>query len=168
VEGAVSQAVVEAPEAMVSRFLAALRQGDRETIASLLTAGARQETVRLGYEINVPGDPTAKYEVGRVEPVGDGKNEVFVSSIWTEDLGEGQVHTFEAVWICKREDQGWRISGLAIQDPASGEPLVFDFEKLEEVFKKMEQMEQPSPEGGETVRQAANPGESGEASLPVE
>ncbi len=147
----------ESPEAMVGRFLEALRKGDRETVATLLTSGARQETVRHGFEINPPGDPTSKYTVGQVEMVNGEHPEALVSSTWTHDLGEGEVFTFEAVWITRREVDGWRVSGLAVHDPQSEQPVVFNFENLEEVFHKKEQVEQAAETPAEPTRQAVNP-----------
>ncbi len=150
-------AAVEPPEQVVGRFLEALRNGDRDTVASLLTTAAREETVRLGYEINPPGDPSSKYEVGRVEFVNGDNPEALVSSTWTHDLGDGELFTFEAVWITRREDAGWRVSGLAVHDPQNEQPLVFNFENLAEVFEMKEQVEQAAEMPAEPARQAANP-----------
>jgi hypothetical protein len=113
--------------------------------------------VRLGYEINPPGDLNSKYEVGRVERVAGPPEEAFVSSVWTHNLGNGEVYSYEAVWIARREPEGWRISGLAVTEPENAAPLVFNFEKLDEVFEKKSQVEQ-SGETGEPARQALNPG----------
>jgi hypothetical protein len=155
-EGVGAAAHVEPPAAVVSRFLDALRRGEKETVASLLTSAARAETVRMGYEINPPGDLNSKYEVGRVETVPGPPEEAFVSSIWTHDLGNGEVFSYEAVWIARRETEGWRISGLAVTEPETASPLVFNFEKLDEVFEKKSQVEQAG-EVGESARQALNP-----------
>jgi hypothetical protein len=155
-DSSVAAEQVEAPAAVVTRFLDALRRGEKETVASLLTSAARAETVRLGYEINPPGDPASKYEVGRVEIVPGPPEEAYVSSLWTHDLGNSELFTYEAVWIARREPEGWRISGLAVSEPESDAPLVFNFEQLEEVFEKKNQVEQT--EGvGESARQAQNP-----------
>jgi hypothetical protein len=96
-------AQVEPPDAVVTRFLDALRRGEKEAVARLLTSAARAETVRLGYEINPPGDLNSKYEVGRVERVAGPPEEAFVSSVWTHNLGNGEVYSYEAVWIARRE-----------------------------------------------------------------
>jgi hypothetical protein len=142
---------------VVSRFLEALRSGDKATVAALLTTAAQQETVRLGYEINPPGDPSSKYEVGRVQQVDGDPQEAYVSSVWTHDVGNGETFSFEAVWIAKQEAEGWRVSGLAVKDPQSEEPLVFNFENLEEVFEKKELVEQTNGPSEDTARQALNP-----------
>jgi hypothetical protein len=135
----------ESPDSVVARFLEALRRGDRETVASLLTNAAREETVRLGYHINPPGDPSCKYEVGRVE-MSDSAGDALVSSTWTNDVGNGELFSFEVVWIVKREAADWRVGGFAVTDPQSGQPLVFNFENLQEVFETKEQVEQAAPD----------------------
>jgi hypothetical protein len=162
--GTVAQ--IEPPAAIVTRFLDALRRGEKETVATLLTSAARAETVRLGYEINPPGDPTSQYQVGRVETVPGPPEEAYVSSLWTHDLGNGEVFSYEAVWIVRREPEGWRISGLAVSEPESEAPLVFNFEKLDEVFEKKSQAE--AEPAGEAARQAQNPGAGGNTVLPLE
>jgi hypothetical protein len=144
---AASSASVEPPESVIARFLEALRAGDENAVAGLLTNAARQETVRLGYQINPPGDPTSTYQVGRIEYSGEQQNEALASSVWTHDLGDGEMFSFEAVWILKRESEGWRVSGLAVSDPGNEQPLVFNFENLEEVFQKKDLVEQATADG---------------------
>lgn len=149
------------PDVVVTQFLEALREGNKEVVASLLTAAARSETVRLGYEINPPGDPSSQYLVGRVEMPDRAGGDALVNSTWTHDLGGGEMHTYEVVWIVKQEEAGWRVSGLAVTDPQTEQPLVFNFENLQEVFDKKEQVETAQDANAPAARQAQAPAQDG-------
>ena len=78
------------------------------------------------------------------------------------------VDTSAIVAIARREPEGWRISGLAVSEPESEAPMVFNFEQLEEVFQMKDQVEQAEGTGegtGDPARQAQNPDVSLQPSL---
>jgi hypothetical protein len=91
----------------------------------------------------------------------DPEGDALVSSTWTNDVGNGELFSFEVVWIVKRQGADWRVGGFAVTDPQSGQPLVFNFENLQEVFETKEQVEQAAPDANSPAeRQVQNPADS--------
>src|SRR5687768_283259 len=102
------------PDQVVSVFLDALKNGDTATKASLLTTKALEETTRHEFEVNPQAAPNAQYEVHQPEFVPNNPKGAHVTSVWTETFEDGQV-TYEVVWVLRRQAEGWRIAGMAIE-----------------------------------------------------
>jgi hypothetical protein len=102
------------PDKVVSVFLDALKNGDTSTKASLLTTKALEETTKHEFEVNPQSAPNAQYEVHPPEFLQNNPNGAHVTSVWTETYEDGQI-TYEVVWVLRRESQGWRIAGMAIE-----------------------------------------------------
>lgn len=129
------------PQEAVTEFLNALRGGDKETTAALLTAKAREETTAHDLVVEPPGAPNATYTVGNVEPVEGEPGAVYVACIWTENEAGNDPLSFEVVWIVRQENTGWRIAGMATRLPDTDEPVVLNFEDLSELEDAMRQAE---------------------------
>jgi hypothetical protein len=124
------------PATIVSQFLDAVRTGNDEKALSLLTATARQKAIETNQRPHPRASDTAKFEVGEVTLVGD--DIARVKGTWT-DLDEfGQSQTDHAIWVCRREAEGWRVGGVAAVIEGFEEPLLLDFEKPDEMAKKQE------------------------------
>jgi len=117
------------PKEVVQLFLDSMRAGNGARLSSLLSSLAREEIKRKQLEIAPLGSPNAVFNVGKAEPEGEG---MLVSSTWTEPEQAGQGATkLDVVWELRKESEGWRICGMAV-DPMNGDEVqIVDFERLE-------------------------------------
>ena len=117
------------PKEVVRLFLNSMRQGNGAQLSSLLSSLAREEIKRKQLEIAPLGSPLATFQMGEVAEQDGG---MLVSSTWTEPEQDGQPATeLEVVWELRKETEGWRICGMAV-DPKNGDEIqIVDFEKLE-------------------------------------
>ncbi len=124
------------PKEVVRLFLDSMRQGNGAQLSSLLSSLAREEIKRKQLEIAPLGSPMATFQIIEAAEQDGG---MLVSSTWTEPEQAGQPATeLEVVWELRKETEGWRICGMAV-DPKNGDDVqIVDFEKLEP--------EQPAPD----------------------
>jgi hypothetical protein len=142
------------PDKVVTVFLDALKNGDTSTKASLLTAKALAETTKHEFEVNPQSAPNAQYQVHPPEFLASNPNGAHVTSVWTESYEDGQI-TYEVVWVLRRETQGWRIAGMAIELIPNQPPSFLNFEDPADMAAKYnEAMAAQQPPAAET---AANP-----------
>jgi hypothetical protein len=133
-----SDAIAKAgsPEKAVADFLEAVRTGNDELAAKMLSAVARQKTAALNRNVTPPASDTAKFSVGKVDYVGnDGAR---VACTWTDLDPDGQPKTDEAIWVVRRESDGWRIAGVAAQVFPGEPPLLLNFENPDDMFRKQQ------------------------------
>lgn len=124
-----------APEQVVTVFLNALRAGDSPTTESLLTSKAREELAKHQLSVDVQSAPNSVYEVRAAEGVPGDQGGAHVSSVWTEKFDDGE-ETYEIVWALRRQPEGWRLAGMAMQ-LIPGQPMQFlNFENPEDMLKK--------------------------------
>ncbi len=123
------------PAAAVTVFLDALRRGDDQKILEMYTVRAREEAARLNEHFAPRGSDTAEFQVGEVEYLGD--DGARVACRWTDLDQNGQPHTMQFQWTMRREPRGWRVAGM-IATPFPGEdPVLLDFENLDETIRKV-------------------------------
>ncbi len=117
------------PKEVVRLFLDSMRQGNGAQLSSLLSSLAREEIKRKQLEIAPLGSPLATFQIVEAAEQDGG---MLVSSTWTEPEQAGQPATeLEVVWELRKEPEGWRICGMAV-DPKNGDEVqIVDFEKLE-------------------------------------
>jgi len=117
------------PKEVVRLFLDSMRQGNGAQLSSLLSSLAREEIKRKELEIAPLGSPMATFQIIEAAEQNGG---MLVSSTWTEPEQPGQPPTeLEVVWELRKEPDGWRICGMAV-DPKNGDEIqIVDFEKLE-------------------------------------
>jgi hypothetical protein len=145
------------PEHVVQTFLDAMKNGDIGTKAALLTQKAREETARENFEINPQGAAGAQYEVRPAEYLPENPNGAHVTSVWTETYPDGTVK-YDVVWVLRRQAEGWRIAGMAIELVPGQPPAFLNFEDAADMTKKYEEaMAATQPAAAEV---AANPGDS--------
>ena len=133
--GAESGAQLDGPAAAVHEFLEALRTGNDDRASKMLTTLARQKAAALNRNVTPPASDTARFTVGRVEYVND--DGARVACTWTDD-DEGQPKTDEAVWVLRREDDQWRICGVAAKLPWGDTPLLLNFEDPDDMVRKQQ------------------------------
>jgi hypothetical protein len=137
-DGNYSQAAVklEPPAAAVAEFLEAVRTGNDEKAAKMLSTAARQKTAALNRNVTPPASDTARFAVGKVDWVGeDGAR---VACTWTDIDGDGQPKTDEAIWVVRREPEGWRIVGVAAMVFPGELPVVLNFEDPEDMLRQQQ------------------------------
>ncbi len=124
---------------VVDEFLEAVRTGDDQRAAALLTPLARQRTAEMQMVVAPPGSDTAKFEVCEVRLVDFGAE---VATNWTDLDTDGRRHTDRILWRLRKEPDGWRIAGMASQ-VFPGEPeIVLNFEDPAEMLRKQQQAEE--------------------------
>ena len=136
----VSQTGADAtPDQVLAEFLEAVRAGDDDKAARLLTPLARKKTSEMEMVVAPPGSDTAKYQVLGVELVGD---DARVTSDWTDLDGDGRPHTDRIEWIMRKGAEGWRIAGMATRVFADREPIELNFEDPADMLRKQQQAEE--------------------------
>jgi len=146
------------PEQVVTIFLNALRTGDSPTTESLLTTKAREELAKHELSVDVQSAPNAVYEVRAAEGVPGDPSGAHVSSVWTEKFDDGE-EKYEIVWALRRQQEGWRLAGMAMQ-LIPGQPMQFlNFENPEDMLKKKDDaiaaMQAPAAETAQQPASAA-------------
>jgi hypothetical protein len=128
--------IPDSPAAAVGVFLEALRTGNDETAAKMLSAVAREKTASLNRNVTPPASDTARFSVGKVEYIND--DGARVACTWTDIDEDGQPKTDKAIWVLRREEEGWRVVGLAAQIFPGEAPLLLNFEDPEDMFRKQQ------------------------------
>lgn len=126
------------PEQVVATFLQALRSGDSATTEALLTTKARQELARHAMSVDVQSAPHASYQVHAAQFLADHPDNAHVSSVWTEKFEDGE-ETYEIIWALRRQPEGWRVAGMAMQLVPDQPPQFLNFEDPEEMLRKREE-----------------------------
>jgi len=154
-----SPASVTSPTDVISSFLTALRDGDEQTTAALLTSLARAETSRRNLTVRPPGAPSAEFKIGNVEYIGPQQDGAHVTSTWTEDDDAGNRIAYEVVWVMRHQTEGWRIAGLAANLTAGEPPVFLNFENPDEMIAKQQRAEQIAAEYDKNppIQQARQP-----------
>jgi hypothetical protein len=140
-DGAVPAAAKsEGPAEAVHRFLEAVRTGNDELASQMFTPVARKKVNDLGMQVAPRGSDTAKFEVGKVEMVGqDGAR---VASKWTDLDPDRKLATYDVVWVLRHESEGWRVAGMVTTAFKGEPPLLLDFEQPEETKRRLELLEE--------------------------
>jgi len=147
------------PDQVLTVFLNALRSGDSPTTESLLTAKAREELAKHSLSVDVQSSPSSTYQVRPGEGVAGDPNGAHVSSVWTEKFDDGE-ETYEIVWALRRQNEGWRVAGMAMQ-LLPGQAMQFlNFEDPADMLKKKDEaiaaIQQQQPPVAETAQQPAS------------
>lgn len=134
---AVSAPAADGPEAAVRQFLEAVRTGDDKKTEAMFTRLAREKIKEMeDIQVAPPGSDTASFEVGKAEYLAeDGAR---VTSKWTDLDREGKPRTDEITWMLRKENDGWRIAGMAATVFEGEDPLLLDFENPKETLRKLE------------------------------
>lgn len=161
---------VPPPDVAVMEFLNAVKRGDDERSAQMLTPLARQKTAELDMVVAPPGSDTATFKVGQVELVADGEV-AHVESTWTDLGDDGKPRDESIIWMLRREPEGWRIAGMATELFEGELPLLLNFEDPQDMLEKerlaqeeiLRRQQAPSGEAAATMQQ---PGASEAATQP--
>jgi hypothetical protein len=150
------------PAGVVYQFLEGIRKGDDNSASQLMSTVAREKIGQQGLQIAPQGSDTAKFEVGKVEYVAEGGARV--AATWTDYNENRQLDTKNMLWVVRKDPEGWRIMGLAAEVFPGEAPLLLDFEKPEEMMKKLEWLQEEYRRRAEAgTVQAQKPQNSSEA-----
>ena len=127
------------PDQVTFEFLEAVRTGDDNKAARLLTPLARKKTTEMEMVVAPPGSDTATFKVHGVERVEDSAH---VTADWTDLDSDGRPHTDRIIWILRKAAEGWRIAGMATQVFADQKPIVLNFEDPADMLRKQQQAEE--------------------------
>lgn len=120
------------PQTVCRKFLNALQMGNRIAAENLLTRAALQVTGKAGLVLEPLGGPQSRFEV--MEPrYATIKNEIAYVDCQITDLDNGVETSFAVSWVVKKQNNGWRISGL-LMELEEGRPIkLVSFENLQDV-----------------------------------
>ncbi len=117
------------PAQAVAVFLDSLRRGDESAANGVLTNLAREQVQKTNFQIQPPGNPEGKYEIGRVAYPYPEKTVALVECQWTEPtVATQQPEVIEIVCEVHQEAEGWRIAGLGFKIAGTEDILELDFE----------------------------------------
>ena len=154
-EGASTAASFSTPDAAVSAFLEALRDGDDALAEAILTPKAREETAKRNLAVQPPGTPNASFRIGKIEYLSADKTGAHVNSTWTEQDQQQGPSSFEIVWALRRQADGWRIAGMAAQVTPTEPPVFLNFEDPDDMLEKCRAAEERlATQNDNTLRQA--------------
>lgn len=129
------------PDAVVANFLTALRDGDDSMAESLLTKKALDETSKRQLQVQPPGTPSARFQIGKVSYVTANKRGAHVTSVWSEQGTTGSELSYEIVWALRQQQDGWKIAGMATQVTQNGPPVFLNFEDPDDMLDKWREAE---------------------------
>jgi len=133
-----ASARLSGPAAAVFDFLEAVRTGNDQKTAEMLTATARTKTAEMNMEVAPPGSDTASFEVGEVKYLSEGR--ASVACKWS-DGDEGQTRTDEITWILREEKAGWRVGGMVATLPGMS-PTFLNFEDPREMLRQQQLLQE--------------------------
>jgi hypothetical protein len=123
------------PEQATTEFLEAVRTGDHDKTATMLTPTARERTAKQEMVVAPPGSATAQYAIRDVKYVDEGAH---VAVDWSDVEEDGRMHTDRIVWILRKEDIGWRVAGMATKVFPDLPPVVLNFEDPEDMLRQQQ------------------------------
>lgn len=138
----------------VFEFLDAVRTGSDAKATAMLSTVAREKAAELNRSVRPPASDTAKFQVGTVQYIGnDGAR---VNTLWTDLDENGESQTDEAIWVVRKETEGWRVAGVAATVFDGDPPLLLNFEDPEEMVKKQQWVKEEIQRRTEAAQLQAN------------
>lgn len=111
-------------------FLAALIKGDTQAATQLLTPQAIQQFETSGQRFVALGPETMQFRMGEMRKVSE--TQTLVQCMLADKADDGVLHEQEICCVMKRVDGKWRVSGIVVDSPNGGPPLVLNFELPEQ------------------------------------
>ncbi|NDC53691.1 MAG: hypothetical protein EBZ74_05215 [Planctomycetia bacterium] len=136
--GAGGDAALGEAKAALARFLDAVRRGDETAAAGMLSQTARTKTQELGISVAPPVNSTATCTVGDAELVGDTGALAHVGTVWSDTGADGLQTSESVLWALRRDPEGWRVVGMAMNVFDDLPPLLLNFEDPEDMLAKQE------------------------------
>jgi len=151
------------PDQVVSVFLESMRAADALTVETLLTGKAREETRRHNMPVEPVAAPHAQFQVAAPQYLPMNPNGAHVQAQWVESDGM-QTYTHTVIWVLRRQTDGWRIAGFAIELVPGQGPQFLNFEDPADMLKKQQEAVAAIQAAGQaTALQAAQPAQPGDS-----
>lgn len=126
------------PDQVVSVFLEAMRAADGASVEALLTSKAREETTRANMPVEPVAAPHAQFQVAAPQYLPMNPNGAHVQAQWVESDGM-LTYTHTVIWVLRRQTEGWRIAGFAIELVPGEGPQFLNFEDPADMLKKQQE-----------------------------
>lgn len=126
------------PDQVVTVFLDAMKAADGPTVEALLTAKAREETIRHNMPVEPVAAPHAQFQVAAPQYLPMNSNGAHVQAQWVESDGM-LTYTHTVIWVLRRQTDGWRIAGFAIELVPGQGPQFLNFEDPADMIKKQQE-----------------------------
>ncbi|WP_425617542.1 hypothetical protein NA78x_001222 [Anatilimnocola sp. NA78] len=123
------------PDQVVTVFLDAMRAGDAATTEALLTTKAREETKKHDLPVAPNAAPNAQFQVAPAQYLQNNPNGAHVQARWVEVYGEESI-TNEVIWVLRKQNDGWRVAGFAIELVPGQGPQFLNFEDPADMMNK--------------------------------
>ena len=158
-------APLSGPAAAVYDFLEAVRTGDDQKAAEMLTTTARKKTAEMNMEVAPPGSDTASFQVGKVEYLPEGR--ASVACTWSDRDENDRRQTDEITWLLREEEAGWRVGGMVATIPGAP-PTFLNFEDPQEMLRQQQLLqEEMRRRAARTQSQAERPQEPPTGGNPI-
>lgn len=150
------------PDQVVTVFLDAMRAADGKAVESLLTTKAREETIKHNMPVEPVAAPHAQFQVAAPQYLPMNPNGAHVQAQWVESDGM-LTYTHTVIWVLRRQNDGWRIAGFAIELVPGQGPQFLNFEDPADMLKKQQEAVAALQAAGEAAaaQQAQQPTQPG-------
>lgn len=151
-----------APDQVVTVFLDAMRAADGKAVEALLTSKAREETIKHNMPVEPVAAPHAQFQVAAPQYLPMNPNGAHVQAQWIESDGM-LTYTHTVIWVLRRQADGWRIAGFAIELVPGQGPQFLNFEDPADMLKKQQEAVAALEAAGEAAaaQQAQQPAQPG-------
>ncbi len=122
------------PADVCRRFMELLQSGNRMLAENLLTTAALTTTAKAGLQLEPMGGPTAKYKFVGTKYATIKQSLAHVQFEILEQVDGAAVAT-DVTWMMRKQNRGWRIAGLLIQDTPDKAQDLLSFENINDVAK---------------------------------
>jgi hypothetical protein len=154
------------PDQVVSVFLEAMRAADAASVEALLTTKAREETTRANMPVEPVAAPHAQFQVAAPQYLPMNPSGAHVQAQWVESDGM-LTYTHTVIWVLRRQTDGWRIAGFAIELVPGQGPQFLNFEDPADMLKKQQEAVAAiqAAAAEPAVLQATQPAQPGDSQL---
>ncbi len=153
-------ASVEGPEEVCRRFLAAVRDGNKEIAREAMTRQVIEGAQEQGVVVDPPGKEGAEFRIRDVKVLEDYAK---VEVSWKDPPTLGtQPEEDTMTWLLRREPMGWRIYGMSFQQSPDLAPEVINFERTDEMLDRQERIYRESLQASRTQVPQPQPSRKGQ------
>jgi hypothetical protein len=150
---------------VVNEFLNALRRGDDAKAKGLLTKLARQKVEAQGRTLGRGANDGVKIEADDATFPTPEHDIAHVPTRWIDQDATGKQRTDKATFICRHEEEGWRVAGYAAYVFEGEDPVLMNFEDPEDMAKHEQLLEE---EEARRSRPESTSRSTGQSSLEAE
>lgn len=121
-------------EEVCQRFMDLMQTGNRIAAENLLTKSALAITTQAGLQLEPMGGPTAEYKVQDVRYATTKQKLAQVECLIVDKI-DGEAYEMNVTWLARKQNTGWRISGVLLELEPGQVPDLLSFENIHDVTK---------------------------------